>query len=244
MFLAWHFWASPHGFTELFLFGLFNKKLEYKIEEVKDLNHGLTEITMRPITNHLKYLAGQFAFFTFPSISRRQQHPFTISNHPYNDTLRLTIKGLGDYTDDLHTKLRVGETALVEGPYGHFSSKYVKEYDQIWIAGGIGITPFLSLAKDLHTNKVKLFWCVNNVDEATYRDELQQTADDNQNFEFEIWASKQLGHLTADKLGLENYKDKAYLICGPNALKDNLTKQLRIKNVPAHKIYDEEFAFR
>lgn len=227
-----------------FLFGFFNKKLEYKIGGVKDLQHGITEITLKPIANQLNYLAGQFAFFTFPNISKREQHPFTISNHPYEDTLRLTVKGLGDYTDNLNTKLNIDDTALVEGPYGHFSSKYVKEYDQIWIAGGIGITPFLSLAKDLHTNKVKLFWCVADENEAVYQKELQGIADDNPDFAFEIWSSKKSGYLSADKLGIESFEDKAYLICGPKALKDNLIKQLQHKNVPNDKIYDEEFAFR
>lgn len=227
-----------------FLFGFYNKKLEYKIGGVKDLQHGITEITLKPIANQLNYLAGQFAFFTFPNISKREQHPFTISNHPYEDTLRLTVKGLGDYTDNLNTKLNIDDTALVEGPYGHFSSKYVKEYDQIWIAGGIGITPFLSLAKDLHTNKVKLFWCVADENEAVYQKELQGIADDNPDFAFEIWSSKKSGYLSADKLGIESFEDKAYLICGPKALKDNLIKQLQHKNVPNDKIYDEEFAFR
>jgi len=227
-----------------FLFGLFNKKLKYTIKAIENLGYGMTEITLETNEDKLKYSAGQFAFFKFPSISKREQHPFTISSHPYDDELRITIKDLGDYTNSINEKLSVGEQTLVEGPYGHFSSKYVKEQDQIWIAGGIGITPFLSLARDLHPNKVKLFWCVNDEKEATYKKELETISNDNPKFEFVIWSSKASGYLTAEKLEIDSYTDKAYLICGPNSLKDNMTKQLKHKNVSSKYIYDEEFAFR
>ena len=227
-----------------FLFNIFNKKLEYKIIEVKDMGHQITEILMKPVKKELKYLAGQFAFFKFPAISNKEQHPFTISSHPYSKNIRITIKGLGDYTNALSSKLKTEDTALVEGPYGHFSSSYIKEADLIWIAGGIGITPFLSLARDLHPNKVHLFWCVNKTEEAVYAEEFKEIANDNANFKYTIWSSDQSGYLTADKLELDNYKNKGYLICGPTSLKENMMKQLREKGVNSQNIYDEEFAFR
>ena len=156
------------------LFNIFNKKLEYKIVDIKDLGYQITEILMKPVKKELNYLAGQFAFFKLPTFSTQEQHPFTISSHPYSETLRVTVKGLGDYTDKLGSEVNVGDKAWLEGPYGHFSSSYIKESDQIWIAGGIGITPFLSLMRDIHPNQVHLFWCVNKKEEAVYADELRR----------------------------------------------------------------------
>ena len=231
-------------FYRAFLFGLFNKKLDYEIASVRDLGGGITELMLKPNANKLQFLAGQFAFFTFPNLSKKEQHPFTISSHPKEENLRITIKGLGDYTADLHSKLKAGEIAKVEGPYGHFSSSYIKEKEQIWIAGGIGITPFLSLAKDMYTNKVHLYWCVSQETEAVYHEELSLIAEENPNFQFTIWSSKERGFLTADGLGLENYSDKGYLLCGPSALKKNISKQLKANGVNKKNIYEEEFAFR
>ncbi|MDG1309937.1 MAG: ferredoxin reductase family protein [Flavobacteriaceae bacterium] len=226
-----------------FLFGIFNKKLEYQIIGVEDKKFGITEILMKPVSKSIDFLAGQFAFFNFPSANKREQHPFTISSHPYDKSLRITVKELGDYTANLGSQLKVGDSAFLEGPYGHFSSSYIKERDQIWVAGGIGITPFLSLAKDMYTNKVKLYWCVNNFKEAVYKDELEKISNDNPNFEFKIWSSKEIGYLTVEKMELENF-NKGYLICGPNSLKENLIKQLKEEGVSNQNIYDEEFAFR
>lgn len=226
-----------------FLFNLFNKKLKYEITNITNKNFGITEVSMQPVSEPLKFLAGQFAFFKFPSISKREQHPFTISSHPFAEGLRITVKDLGDYTNNFGNKIKVGDSVLIEGSYGHFSSSYIKEKEQIWIAGGIGITPFLSLAKDMYTNKIHLFWCVNTEEEAVYNDELAELTKNNPNFRFSIWSSKEKGHLTADKLELDNY-DKGFLVCGPKSLKKNLFKQLKKKGVSTKNIYDEEFAFR
>jgi predicted ferric reductase len=77
-----------------------------------------------------------------------------------------------------------------------------------------------------------------------YLDELKLAAKRNPKFKFTIWDSDTSGYLTADKLGLDNYVNKGYLICGPEALKKNLTHQLKAKGVSVDNIYDEEFAFR
>ena len=209
-----------------FLFRFFNKKLKYKITQVTDKKFGITEVYMQPFSESLSYLAGQFAFFKFPSISHKEQHPFTISNHPYDEGLRITVKNLGDYTRNFNQKVQIGDSVWVEGAYGHFSSSYIKEKEQIWIAGGIGITPFLSLSKDLYTNKVHLYWCVKNKLEAVYSDELLQISNNNPNFHVTIWDSEELGHLSIDQLEISNY-NKGFLLCGPKGLKDNLTTQLK-----------------
>ena len=229
-------------FYRAFLYGFFNKKLDYEVTSVNDLGNRINEVHLKPIGKVLHFKAGQFAFFTFPSLSKREQHPFTISSHPLSDNLRVTVKDLGDYTSKV-ASLKKGDVARIEGPFGLFSSKYSKEKEQIWIAGGIGITPFLSLSKDIYMNNVKLYWCVKNKDEAVYSKELAEISSNNPNFEFIIWYSDEKGFLTVDNLG-EEIKDKAYLICGPEALKQNIIKQLTAKGVKRDSIYDEEFAFR
>jgi len=227
-----------------FLFNLFNKKLPYRVKSFKILTNDIVEIEMEHTTNKLNYIAGQFAFFTFPSISKREQHPFTLSSHPHDDFLRLTIKALGDYTSKLVSDLKIGDEVMVEGPYGKFSTRYSKEKEQIWIAGGIGITPFLSLIKDYYTNNVTLFWCVKNKNEAIYQKELEKIQSVNPQFEVIIWDSLDKGHITVDDLSLRNPENKSYLICGPDTLKRSITKQLISEGVHQKNIYDEEFSFR
>lgn len=222
-------------FYRAFLYGFFNKKLDYEVVSVNDLGNRITEVQLKNTGKALHFTAGQFAFFTFPALSKKEQHPFTISSHPLVNTLRITVKDLGDYTRRMGN-LNEGDAALIEGPFGLFSSRYTKEKDQVWIAGGIGITPFLSLSHDIYMNKVKLFWCVKNKAEVLYSKELAEISS-KPNFEFIPWPSDEHGLLTVDKLGLNEFKDKAYLICGPEALKRSMIKQLSAKGVKRNSIY-------
>lgn len=91
--------------------------------------------------------AGQFAYLTFDE--SEGGHPFSISS-PWNNDGRLTflIKSLGDYTSRLPEMLNRGDSVSVEGPYGEFNFSGENKH-QIWIAGGIGIAPFLSKIQQL-----------------------------------------------------------------------------------------------
>ncbi len=112
---------------------------------------------------------GQFAFVTFDR--KEGAHPFTISS-PWIDNGKIffLIKGLGDYTRDLQDKLNVGDYAEVEGPYGEFNFQSGKQH-QIWVAGGIGIAPFMAGLKalarkeDKQEKQIDLFYSSNEIEE-------------------------------------------------------------------------------
>ena len=95
--------------------------------------------------------AGQFAFVRFEG--SEGAHPFTIASAPNalgtsaegEPLLRLVIKPLGDYTRTLRQRLRAGQRVDIEGPYGRFDGRGHGRRQQVWVAGGVGITPFLAL---------------------------------------------------------------------------------------------------
>ncbi len=90
---------------------------------------------------------GQFAFVTFHAAEG--PHPFTIASAWTGDgRVDFLVKGLGDYTRTLPASLKVGDVVTVEGPYGRFDFQGARSR-QIWIGGGIGITPFVARMKAL-----------------------------------------------------------------------------------------------
>lgn len=92
--------------------------------------------------------AGQFVYARWPG--QEGAHPFTIASADGlqradgRKLLRLVIKPLGDFTRQLPQQVSPGQTLTIEGPYGCFDGQGAAERDQVWVAGGIGITPFLA----------------------------------------------------------------------------------------------------
>jgi predicted ferric reductase len=116
---------------------------------------------------------GQFAFVTFDAAEGA--HPFTIAGVDARQrVLGFEIKALGDYTARLRERLRADMPVRVEGPYGQFDFRQRQAAArQVWVAGGIGVTPFLawleSLAEDPSAAPHADFhYCVRNRDKDAF----------------------------------------------------------------------------
>ena len=230
-----------------FIFRATKRPNGYTIRSVRRFGLRAVEIRMTADDVPLKYDAGQFAFFSFAEHSPRQAHPFTIASAPSENELRIVVKASGDFTSELVAKVEAGQRVAVEGPYGHLTQQHFAAEEQVWVAGGIGITPFLALAHALVVKgrKVKLLWSVRSKDEAYFDDELRALADDAPGFEYVLWESSEQGYLSVDGAGgAEAFRGKDIVICGPAALRDNLIAQLGDIGTKSDRIHTEEFAFR
>ncbi len=240
------FLGCASWFYRAFLFRLLHRPLVYLVSEVRQFGRGAVEICMTPKDERLEYEAGQFAFFSFGEHAPKESHPFTIASAPENRELCIVVKACGDFTSDLVANVKVGNEVAVEGSYGHLTQKSMRTTEQVWIAGGIGVTPFLSLARSLAASgrSAKLFWSVRSGDEAYFDTELKTLAEDSA-FEYELWPSNEQGPISVEKMGgREMFASKDVIICGPEALRDALTTQLRATGTKRGQIHSEEFTFR
>lgn len=179
------------------------RRFDYTVSVVRELDPSVVEIEMVPVQRRLAARAGQFVFVTFysdgfearfhpvslssegdsavivlrPGDARDQFHPFSLTSTPSDPHLSLVIKAVGDFTTALHA-LESGARARVEGPYGEFSYLNVRGRRQVWIAGGIGITPFLSMARSQPGDgyEISLFWGVKDRTQAFFAPELEGLA--------------------------------------------------------------------
>lgn len=113
--------------------------------------HDITEVVCRVDDSWRGHHAGQFAFLRFDRLEGA--HPFTIASADCGDhTLRFQIKALGDFTRQLPARIHSGQKVMVEGPYGRFDlERHDDGARQIWVAGGIGITPFIAWLETLQS---------------------------------------------------------------------------------------------
>jgi predicted ferric reductase len=137
-----------------------SRKITATISEIIRHEHGILDL--RLTTNHKPFLykPGQYAFLQFEH--DKEPHPFSIASSGESPTnLRFAIKSLGDFTHELASQLQVGKLVQVEGPYGEFQFE-APGRRQIWIAGGIGITPFMARLEYLvyrgGSNQLIDFW--------------------------------------------------------------------------------------
>ena len=237
-------------YTEVFS-GIFKKSLPYKVEAVKHPNNSSTEVTLRAKRTPIKkQRAGQFLFVRFPGEKvLNESHPFTISSAPAEDVLRLTIKASGNFTRDLFAKLREGADAVIEGAYGMFDYK-TGGPKQIWIAGGIGVTPFLSFVRDMNgslAHDVDFYYTVRHPEEAVFVDEIKAADERNPRLKTHIRFSSKEGSLTIDYI-LKNangdIKDYHVYMCGPLPMIQAFEKKFLDLGLPKHQIHFEEFNFR
>lgn len=237
-------------YTEIFG-RFFGKYIPYTVEAVDHPNGSTTQVILRARRRSIQRpRAGQFTFVRFPKVKNlNESHPFTISSAPREDVLRLTIKASGDFTRALFAELKAGVDAIVEGAYGMFDYK-TGGGKQIWIAGGIGVTPFLSFIRDMDgslNHDVDFYFTVRHPEEAVFTDEIEAAAKKNPRLKPHIRFSSTMGSLTIEHIVENaggNVSGHHVYLCGPLPMTQAFEQKFLALNVPRENIHFEEFNFR
>jgi predicted ferric reductase len=231
----------------IFIYEKNSFKYRFKVEKLKFVAKGMLEITGKAVGRSMEFLPGQFAFLkligkenNFPS------HPFTISQAPKKGEIQFTIKALGDHTKKLLDTVKVGDEFVVSGPHGKFSYRTGSK-KQIWIAGGIGITPFRSFYQsDIPEDySIDFFYAFNNKDEGAYVEEIMEMPPRN-NLKIHLLNSQEEGFLSAEKIAkyVNNTEPVDVYFCGPKPMREILRKQLADSQFNIIDFYYEHFEFK
>ena len=220
------------------------KRYPYAVDMVKVHDTQATEARSLPLAKPITYIAGQFFFLrvhTEHGITR-EAHPFSFTSNPAQPAVSFAAKMAGDYTSTL-PRLKKGVRVDIEGPYGRFLlGKGGRK--QVWIAGGIGITPFMSRARELpkdYAGEIHLYYVVKNRAQALFAEELVALAKKIEGFRLDIWESDQQGKFTAENVEESIPDETTYFTCGPSGLMADLKRQLLAKKVSRQRIVTEEF---
>ncbi len=203
------------------------------------------EIGMQP--GWAGHRAGQFAFVA----SRRHEgaHPYTIASdwHPETGMIRFVTKALGDHTRTLPQALHVGDAVTVEGPYGCFDFADGKPR-QVWIAGGIGITPFLARMQQLEHEpghaEVDLFYAT-DVDDGPTLQRLAALAR-SVDVRLHVRISPRDGFLDGAviRAAVPQWRDAGVWFCGPAGFGAAVRADLVASGLAPHAFHQELFRMR
>jgi ferredoxin-NADP reductase len=202
-------------------------KWETKIEEIILRTADVTSYRFaRP--PELSYKPGQYFFVTIKQGDKELTHHFSFSSSPTEKEYFEFTKKLTDHEYSMALKaVKVGDWARIDAPYGQFT--FEGEYPKIaLLAGGIGITPFVSMCKyaaDKHLNsKITLFYGCRTENDLAFKQELENMQEENKNLKIVFivmeatsqWKGA-TGVITADmiKKELPDYLENVFYVCGP-----------------------------
>ncbi|MFH0978749.1 MAG: ferric reductase-like transmembrane domain-containing protein [Candidatus Woesearchaeota archaeon] len=223
----------------------------FTVQKIEKKKQGVYEIGLKPKHKPIRYKSGQFVFLRFYNEAlTTEAHPFSIISKSNEPEVKVIIKDLGDFTNKIE-RLKVEDEVAIEGPYGRFNYNKRFSCDQVWIAGGIGITPFIGMAADFaemrQTCTIDLYHTVRNKEDLIAFDYLKSLEKETKRkFRIIPWISSESGHIDAKVIAQysKELKHKEIFICGPKGFKAAFTKGLAEMGVPKTRIHQEEFSFR
>ena len=184
-----------------------NRRRPLVVTAVEHETPTVTTLRLRP-TATLDYYSGQFAYFRFADgFPGREEHPYTISSAPPRSEngqhngqhnrqnngqapseLAITAKHSGDFSARL-AEVAVGAQMFLDGPYGRFSYLHSPPNAVLYfVAGGIGITPFLSMLANMQQQRegrpTHLLWAAEKQADMIRFQQLQDLERELPNFRF------------------------------------------------------------
>ncbi|MEX0847006.1 MAG: ferric reductase-like transmembrane domain-containing protein [Ilumatobacteraceae bacterium] len=270
LFASWHFFTAekPHANTSIWgwwftiamltgavawlwrviVLDMVRRGTPYTLTSVVH-TPGTTTLELTPAGSRgIRHRAGQFAFVKLLGPGLAEPHPFSIASSPDETALRFHVRDLGDWTMRMREGAQVGDRVMVDGPYGRFMPLPSQPRATVWIAGGIGITPFISAAQETPAGAAHppdLFYAARCEADAIGLDELRR-ADDEGRIRLHVHASADANRLTEQTLH-DHFGDGglagAYVaICGPDRLIHDMVHAAR--SLGATDVHHEDFDLR
>jgi predicted ferric reductase len=202
----------------------------YELVELIEERAKTWTIVLEPVGHEgLTFRAGQVAWLSMGhSPFRIEEHPFSFaSSAEYPERLGFAIKELGDFTSTIGDML-LGTKVYVDGPYGTFDLSAYPDTDFIFIAGGIGAAPIMSMLRTMadrgDDRSVQFFYGNPTWDTIAFREELAEL-EEKLNLEVihvlerppEDWEGER-GFVTKAVLEprlCEDYRECQFFLCGP-----------------------------
>jgi predicted ferric reductase len=221
---------------------------QLRVEKVVSEGPGVVSIyiTGRDIYS-LNAQGGQF--FSWRFLQKElwfQSHPYSLSASPTDDSLRITVKALGDSSSTL-ANLVPGTRVFVEGPYGIFKASSARRGRQIvLIGGGVGITPLRAIMEEFPSNtKIDILYRASSESELVLRKELDEIASKVGAKVHYLVGSRSTHTMSYEYLKeiLPNFQDAEVFVCGPEGLVSAVKAATKRAGIPKNRFHDEAFAF-
>jgi 3-phenylpropionate/trans-cinnamate dioxygenase ferredoxin reductase subunit len=244
---------------------VFGAGREYVVREIRPESSTVSTLVLEPKRSRsrrgyraLEFAPGQFAWLRLQPSVRAEEHPFTIASSAHLGLwTEFTIRHSGDFTSELRL-LRPGSPVWIDGPHGAFTLDLQRTTGLVMIAGGVGITPMMSMLRTLahrHDRRPhRLLVVASTIDELLFRAEIRKLQQRLDLTVVEVlrkpppsWTGPS-GRIDESLLaavlpGKFRRNQLDYYLCGPPAMVDDVRSVLDRLEVPEPRIHTEQFDF-
>ena len=228
-------------------------KFETKITEIIPRTADVTSYRF-PRPPELIYKPGQYFMITIKQDNKELVHHFSFSSSPTEKEHFEFTKKFTDHEYSIALKAaKIGDWARIDAPYGQFT--FEGEYPKIaMLAGGIGITPFISIIKnacDKHLeSKITLFYGCRTDGDIAFKEEFEKMQNENKNLKIVCIVNQpsnewkgETGIITADMLKkiLPDYNETVFYTCGPPPMVKAMETIIESLGLPKTQMKQEYF---
>ena len=229
----------------------------YRVVDVVRERGDAWTLAVEPVGHaRFPFQPGQFAWLTLgTSPFLMKEHPFSIASSPTpgGSRLEFTIKELGDFTRTIG-RVRHGTIAFVDGPYGAFTVDRHPASGYVFVAGGIGIAPIMSMLRCLadrgDRRPLWLFYAYRRWERTTFREAIHDLASRLTLTVVHVleeppdeWPGER-GRITRGMLERHLPQDRQrlhFFLCGPKAMTQAMERHLHDLDVPMSQVHSELF---
>ena len=238
------------------------RRMRFILESVREAAPGVHRYEFRGDSSRppMRRQAGQFGYWAVGEGPRgaggkpaagitSEEHPFTLAS-PAGENPAVVVRGSGDYTSAMPS-LQPGTAVYFDGPYGHFTPSGLPEGTPLlFLAGGIGITPFLSMSGDEGLRRMypmTLLWSVRTREECGIAPEFSESGGAAEAVNVKIVCSNEEGRAgredVDEMLNAAGKEHAEVFICGPSGFTEAMRWHLRGLRVARSRIHSERFGW-
>ncbi len=222
---------------------------KYK-SEVVDIQNPVSDIFIAKFKSDkkFKYKPGQFLHIALDEYDPSQPWPesrcFSMQSNPSMDEIKITFSVKGVYTKRMAKELAQGKMVYLKMPYGDLFSGHFNKDNCVFIAGGTGITPYLSLFTSDSFKEYShptLYFGLKDDTYHFYNEELDVAKNNNRDVVIHVLNESTDGRLNIEKIFTAHGPESVYFISGPPEMIKNFKEYLLNSNVPESNVITDDW---
>ncbi|MBN1186303.1 MAG: FAD-dependent oxidoreductase [Bacteroidales bacterium] len=201
------------------------KKYQAQVINHINLADNIYSLEFASLSKAFKYSPGQFLHLAIDYYDGIGQWPdsrcFSMQSNPGEASLKITYAAKGIYTNRMAQQLKLGDQVWLKMPYGTLFENNHNKDKSVFIAGGTGITPFLSLFTDVSFSEYKcpfLFFGVREVKYNLYQPEIDKALQHNPGMSLKIYIEDINGRPAVNEIINAHGTSANFFISGPPAM--------------------------